>query len=188
MRRVAEAAARLRSWPVAVIRFLIGRDIFISYARADGDAYAQALANAVAARRPGVSFYLDQRAAPPTPEMPSSLIRHLQWSRMLVLVCTKAAACSPNVRREIGLFIDSPRPLVPIDVDHGATTLDLNQEPWRHISGGCWVTETFAQDSAPVPSDTVIDRIVESVKFADHETRLRRILAGASVAIVAALD
>src|SRR5262245_49731741 len=88
-------------WPV---RYIFGRDVFISYSRADASRYAPSLVLAVQAKRPKVSFYLDRWIAPASSDLPASLKRHLRWSSLLVVVCSTKAVESQSVRDEIELF------------------------------------------------------------------------------------
>src|SRR5690349_20257643 len=59
-------------WP---LRFIFGRDIFISYSRRDAGRYAPSLALALQSKRPKLSFYLDKWIAPPSGKLPRSLKR-----------------------------------------------------------------------------------------------------------------
>jgi hypothetical protein len=110
------------------MRQFFGRDLFVSYSRADATDYVQELAlrahedvekgSAVEWRlgKRRLSYYLDRLLAPPTAELPSSLRRQLRWSSILVVVCTKNAAISPHVAAEVLEFVRLGRSVVPIDV------------------------------------------------------------------------
>src|SRR5689334_7540052 len=104
-RGLAVAAPAQAPWSRAadsVRRFLLGDDVFISYARADALEYAQALADALI--QAGVSAYIDQLGAAPGPELPPSLLMRLRLSSMMVLVGSPGAASSQPVAREVAEF------------------------------------------------------------------------------------
>lgn len=156
------------------IRYIFGRDIFISYSRADGGKYAPNLALALQAKRPKLSFYLDKWIAPPDNKLPRSLKRHLRWSSILVLVCTENAVKSDFVRDEIRSFARLGRKIVPISVNGSFFNLKNDEDLWPKISGASPEDESREAITEGRASETVIERVIESVRFSIQDQRLRR--------------
>jgi WD40 repeat protein len=163
-------------WEIPV-RYVFGRDIFISYSRADAGKYAPNLALALQAKQPKLSFYLDKWIAPPDNKLPRSLKRHLKWSSILVLVCTENAIKSHFVREEIRSFARLGRHIVPINVDGSFARFKDDEELWRRISGASPEDEDLAAIVAGRASERIIERVLESVKFTAQDQRLRRAVA-----------
>jgi WD40 repeat protein len=155
-------------------RYVFGRDVFISYSRADASKYAPNLVLALQAKRPRLSFYLDRWIAPPSGDLPRSLERQLRWSSLLVVICTENAVQSQFVKEEIRLFGGLGRKVVPVDVGGRFSTLDQEQDIWRMIGGASAEPETEEALDAGAPSDHVIERILKSIEFTVQDQRLRR--------------
>lgn len=160
------------------VRYIFGRDIFISYSRADAGKYAPHLALALQAKRPKLSFYLDKWIAPPDNTLPGSLKRHLRWSSILVLICTENAVKSGFVRDEIRSFARYRRKIVPINVNGSFYGFQDDQDIWTRISGASPEDEDPSAISAGRASEAVVERILESVKFTIQDKRLRRAVWG----------
>jgi hypothetical protein len=173
-----------RAWRLLVaamdvpLRYFFGRDIFISYSRADAAQYAPNLALALQAKRPKLSFYLDKWMAPPSGALPPSLMRQVRWSDLLVVICTKNAVLSDFVKDEIETFSRLPRKIVPIDVDRAFLGFKDNDDVWRAIGGAVPEAEEQAAMSAGHPSEHVIERILKSVDFTVQDRRLKRAVWG----------
>src|SRR5689334_17168412 len=99
-----------------LLRYMYGDDIFISYARADGITYAAALADELTSK--GFSCFLDQWGTLPGQQLPGSLKRSIKRSTVFVLVGTEKAGYSNSVGLEVGEFLKTKRPIVPIDFDN----------------------------------------------------------------------
>lgn len=173
-------AALARVWVAveALLRYVFGRDIFISYSRADGGKYAPNLVLALQAKRPKLSCYLDKWIAPPNSELPPSLQHQLRWSGLLVLICTEHAVASEFVRKEIRLFSQSGRAVVPIDVDRYFYKLKSDSDIWKNIGGASPEDETAAAVRSGNPSDPVVDRILKAIEFTTQDERLRQAVWG----------
>jgi WD40 repeat protein len=156
------------------IRYIFGRDIFISYSRSDANKYAPNLALALQTKRPKLSFYLDKWIAPPSGKMPHSLKRHLRWSSILVLVCTKKAVNSDFVKDEIRSFVRLGRKVIPIDVDRCFFDLGQDEDIWSEVGGASPEPEVRQAIESGQPSDAVVERILQSVRFTVQDRRLRR--------------
>ena len=160
------------------VRYIFGRDIFISYSRADAARYAPNLALALQVKRPKLSFYLDKWIAPPDNTLPRSLKRHLRWSSILVLICTENAVKSDFVREEVRSFARYRRKIVPINVNGSFSRFYDDEDIWKRISGASPEDEDSSAIRAGRASEPVIERILESVKFTVQDQRLRRAVWG----------
>lgn len=156
------------------VRYIFGRDIFISYSRTDANKYAPNLAFALQAKRPKLSFYLDKWIAPPTGKLPGSLKRHLRWSSVLVLICTENSISSPFVRDEIRLFSKLGRKVVPIDESQYYLALKSEKDIWSKIGGASPEPESREAIESGDPSAHVVERVLQTVRFTIQDGRLRR--------------
>src|SRR5262245_10241135 len=94
-----------------------GRDVFVSYSRADGAAYAVALAARLSER--GFACVIDQWGMTvPGIATPERVRKLLRGCRALVIVGTRAAGASTHVAAEIEEFLKTPGMIIPIDL-HG---------------------------------------------------------------------
>lgn len=165
---------KLFAYLEAPFKYLFGRDIFISYSRADASTYAPNLANTLREKIPALSFYLDRWGAPADVDLPRSLKRSLRWSSVLVIIGTERAVSSPFVQAEIAIYGKTPRQVIPIDVDGALSRVDWNQEPWSRIKGAAWEHERLEGVKGGSPSETVLRRIGDSVTFTRQDQRLQR--------------
>src|ERR1041385_199686 len=148
--------------------FLLGHDIFISYARADALTYAPRLANRLG--KLGFRCYLDQLDAPPSEKTSAKVLRALHRSSALVIVGTEKAATSDAVEEEVDFFSKLSRTILPIDVD-GA----LAKARWRKsISGLPLGIESSSAVKSGRPSRQIINRIYDSAQFKRRNEQLRR--------------
>src|SRR5262245_46102967 len=90
------SVARKVARPIELLAaFLYGRDVFISYARADGYDYANALAKCL--MDSGYSVRADFHGSERGKKLPTSLLRDCRRSKILVVVASAASAKSDNV-------------------------------------------------------------------------------------------
>src|SRR5215475_843629 len=80
------------------IRYLIGRDVFVSYAHHDGTLYAANLARQLGSL--GLSCFLDQFSSEPESTIPRRVLSQLRRASMLVVVGSDAALQSKAVDQE----------------------------------------------------------------------------------------
>src|ERR1700742_2470572 len=158
----------------APFRYLFGRDVFVSYSRADASKYVPNLANELRSQMPDLSFYLDRWVAPPSRKLPRSLRRQLRWSSILVIVASENAINSRFVKDEIRRFAKTGRQLIPINVSGAWDRVDWDVEPWRDVKGAAPEVETLEDILKGTPAREVIDRIGRSVDFSRQDQRLRR--------------
>lgn len=166
------------------IRYLFGRDVFISYSRKDAGRYAPALVLAVKAKREKLSFYLDRWIAPSSSNLPRSLERHLRWSGLMVVVCTPRAVASTFVRDEVRSFGKLGRKVIPIDLNGCFYSLQDDADLWKAIGGEAPEPESFEAIDSGTASEHVVDRIVKAVEFTIQQERLQRAVLGTLAAVV----
>lgn len=165
-------------------KFLFGRDIFISYSRADARKYAPKLANILRAEVPGLSLYLDRWVAPPSGELPRSLRRHLRWSSLLVVITTENALKSKFVKDEIRRFADTGRQIIPVSVAGEWEKLSREPALWKKIKGAAAESEEKQNILDGTPSAEVIERIKNSTLFTRQDQRLGRAVRGTVLGIL----
>lgn len=172
------------SWP---LRFLFGRDVFISYARANGDTYVRRLADELRRCKPRISYFLDLYAAPADPVIPASALRHARWCRVFVLLASKEAMqMECGTTAELVEFVKRPKRLfVPIDVDGAYVGRDPALPPWNLVSGATPERETSAAVEGGVVSPAVIDRIESLTGSSRFESRLTRAALFAALLVAA---
>ena len=157
------------------LRYLFGADVFISYARSDGERYASKLASSLQAL--GLTCFIDQYDSLPGEYVPPRVIRALKGSSLLVLVGTPKASASRSVLQEVQVFKKTQRNIVPIDMLNGLRQGPLAEE----IRGLALTTETAQALEAAEPSELVVTRIKGSARFVKQRSK---VLAASLVAIV----
>ncbi len=182
-----------------LLKFLTGDDIFISYSRHDGNAYATQLANKLVDLK--FSVYFDQWTTPPGSNLPVSLLRKLKRSSLLIVVGTKHAAESHHVRQEIAEFNLTSRPIVPI-IFEGVRVLELvsrdgalhritnrDEVPdaiWsKLVEGASYRAERSANLTESNPSAAVVERITATCNFINKSRRL--FWTGITILMISAL-
>ncbi|HEX9983901.1 MAG TPA: TIR domain-containing protein [Thermoanaerobaculia bacterium] len=187
MKKVFEAVQRLGE---RLLAYVFGRDVFISYAHADGRPYARALANALTSLDKPLRPYLDLWAASPGATLPLTLLLALRRASVLVVIATDEALKSPHVAEEIKRFAPLARPIVAI-------AAPKQRLCWPSVVDGVSEPESEENITAGRPSAQVIRNIVEVVGDATQEQRLHRlawrtalwlcfvVLLGAGVTVVA---
>jgi len=93
---------------------VLGYDWFVSYARADGTRYAQALQQALTAS--GFRCFVDTAQVVAGDELQPTLRRSIRRSSKLVLVATPGAVASHWVELEVECAIRHGVPVVPIEI------------------------------------------------------------------------
>ena len=164
----SEDATGVASRRDRVLAFLLGHDLFISYARADALGYAARLRNRLA--KLGFRCYLDQLDAPPSPETSAKVFAELGRSTALIIIGTPRAAASKAVGDEVKFFSKLGRPILAIDVEGALAIAD-----WREaITGLPLGRETSRSIASGRPSREVISRIYDSVQFKRRNRQLQR--------------
>src|SRR5580692_632858 len=177
MKRVRALFALL--W-LRMVWFFAGPDIFITYSRWDGAAYASALASRLSEREADLHCFLDQWDSPPDPSIPERVHRALRRATMLVVVGSTGAARSRAVFEEICGFRRVNWRIVPISIE-GA----VESAPWFSLVDGlARETEGVEALASGMPSDRIIRRIKNSFQYSRRNRRVRRGFAWAATAIV----
>jgi hypothetical protein len=96
----------------ASVDYLVGYDLFISYARRDGSEYAEDLKRQLDAA--GVSCFLDRDDVEAGVELRPSLARALTRSAALVVIVTTSARSSAYVALESDTFATKGRPIISV--------------------------------------------------------------------------
>lgn len=177
-RSLARLAYRVLTAP---LRFFAAHDVFISYCRRDGSAYAEALANYLADRPRRFSCFIDQWDGNPQTRIPAATLRAARWSGALVVLATPEALRSVSVEEEIREFgrMGVPRP-IQVVVFPG---VPAQAARWHGLVAG--VPPTIEDGVQPLdrlsPSGVVLGRIERSVSFWHRNRRIRWGVALATV-------
>lgn len=169
------------------LMYLFGRDIFISYSRADAANYAQQLAIAVRGEVPQLSFFLDQWASLAGTTLPLSLRLALRWSQLLVFVGTQNAIDSSHVRMELEAFFNRKGRFVPINVGGVLDQAIRNDKFLSAVCGSGAVPEVSEKVANGTPSKNVVTRVVNAVTFTRQDRRLRRAVVGTTLGVIAVI-
>lgn len=158
-------------------RYLFGKDVFISYSRADGMRYAAALAETLSGK--GFRVELDQWGSTTGEQIPARLVRSLRRAECLVIVGSTGAAGSRHVAWEVENFPRLQRPVVAISFA-GA----LENAPWFAQLKGVAVEPENAENLAHgTPAQACTRRIENSLRFTRQEIRVRRAFLTATVVL-----
>lgn len=159
-------------------RFTFGEDVFISYARLDGQRYALGLQSRL---NRVVSVLMDQYVGEPGNETPARIKKGLKYCRQLVVVATPAALSSKNVDEEIRLFPRRSRAVQVI-----AFGAPIESARWFDtIPGLSKHTEDSANIESGHPSAEIVETICNSVGY--WRQRRRNKLQGAFALVVTVL-
>jgi WD40 repeat protein len=151
----------------AVRDFLLGHDVFVSYARLDGREYALGMARRLQGE--GFRCYLDQFAPSPGRKITPQIRSALKRSRALVVVGTQGAAVSEAVEDEIRFFSAKPNPII-IALDFGEC---VRSAPWFDLIRGVPVLSEEAEAiGTGNPSDRLWQSVLGSCDFTRRATRL----------------
>lgn len=159
-----------------VLRYLIGADVFISYARRDAGEYAGRLSDRLKIEK-GVSVFIDQELSPVGLDLPKLLLQHLRLSRRMVVVVTDGAIGS-HVEKEVAQFAETPRTVIPIDALRTA-----ERPQWPGLAGAYWRHEDADAVRDGMPTDAIVGEILDTIG-ADRQSRRTRRAAAAAFAFV----
>jgi WD40 repeat protein len=165
-------------------RFLFGDDIFISYSRRDGAAYATALASELTSPERGLSCFLDHWGASASSDLSRPVVHALRNSSVFVLVGTAGAASSAMVREELRLFSSgsrwrAARPTLIVNLG-GA----LDEVAWNEITGLPRAIESGETAAKGIPSAVVVRLVTDSCTYARRNQRVRWLSIAALVLLV----
>jgi hypothetical protein len=121
-----------RSFWHRVIDAVFGYDFFVSYCWADGSSYAQKLAHRLAGE--GFVVFFDRNDFVSGDHWQQIGDWTLRRTGKLVLVGTRQALTSVPVQREVRVFHDTGRRILPIDIDGTFESADAQSPLLRYIS------------------------------------------------------
>lgn len=162
----------------AVTRWLLGPDFFISYARADGQPHAEALANALSGRR--YTRCIDTDNSRPG-ALPLHVLLNLKRASVLAVLASPAACASKEVAKEIAAF--------PCGQDQNIVLVRLCDQAvydaavWApHVRGLPRAVDGTSWKSGPPPAE-IEDRLVSSVSYLQENVRQKRTFYGGLAAL-----
>lgn len=157
------------------LRLPTSNDIFISYKRGEGNAYADGLSAALT--NEGFRVYYDRLGVESATKLSPYVIKELTGCRMLVVIATREALESIHVKEEIARFTKahgSDR-IVPIYFDPQL----LDGGGHNSIIGLAPELEDSHTLESGTPSSTVVARIDRAYDFTRSKRRLRNYTIGA---------
>lgn len=122
-------------------RLVTGHDIFVSYARSDGQKQALALAEEL--EQHGLSYDFDLVGSDEGVEVPASVLRRVRQASMLVVICTPGAAASKPIQREIAAFLETKRTILFIGDAAAGESLAKGRAVLPFESPGVHVARAF---------------------------------------------
>jgi hypothetical protein len=162
----------------AAVDYLVGYDLFISYARRDGSEYAEELKRQLDAA--GVSCFLDKDDIAAGLDLRPSLARALRRSVALAVIVTPLARSSAYVALEIATFAANGRPIVPVRFGADAAPLPWSVLREREL---VWVDETGPDGAMPTPAS--VATVARSLTHLRKRTLAGRLMLGVSAALLA---
>ena len=172
-----------------IVDRIFGFDVFVSYSRRDGTAYAQQLEEEL--RRGGYRSFLDSKEMPAGEALTASLRNALKRSSALILVASPGALLSQYMPKEFDYYVEArQRPkIVPISIgralDDAGPDLPLSQRV-RARADVIWITEREEQ-LAKGPSAAVLKDLNDSFNFTRRNTLRERVITGVVVILLALL-
>lgn len=161
----------------SIMEWLFGYDVFISYKwfkpmldEPEGRPYAEALEQALQFHN--YRCFLDSRDFIPGSSLDSATKSSLDNSSALVLVATPNCLQSDSVCQEIAIFLESNRPIVPINIDgtrEKGESGKLKSEDYLRLGSLLWVEESKPDPKSP--SEAVVETLVQSFKATRRKTR-----------------
>ena len=174
----------------AVTDRIFGFDVFISYSRHDGMAYAQQLEEDL--RRIGFRCFLDFKEMPAGEVLTASLRNSLKRSSSLVLVVSVGALLhSHYMPREFDYYIGARRSpkIVPISIgralDESGPDVPLNQRV-RDRADVIWISEREEQLTRG-PSAKVLKALIDSFRFTRRNAIRNRVVSAVGLILAGLL-
>lgn len=142
---------------------ILGYDIFISYRRTDGSAYAEKLWRDL--KSAGLTPFLDRDETPGGAQLTPTLVRALRRSRMLVVLLTPDVLDSEWVQQEVETFARfKGRAIVPINIDNYIGHHKLEGTRLARLKDYSWIEETRQGLETGVPSQDVLAEIAKGFR------------------------
>lgn len=163
----------------------LGYDIFISYRRTDGSAYAEKLWRDL--KSAGLTPFLDRDETPGGAHLTPTLVRALRKSRMLVVLLTPDVLDSEWVQQEVNTFAAfKGRAIVPINIDNYIGRHNLEGTRLARLKEYSWIEETREGLATGVPSRDVLTEIAKGFRKVRVRSISRVITATVMVALAVA--
>jgi len=169
-----------RQWISIIVRYFIGPDVFISYARSDAYVYAGVLSAKLSSL--GLRPYIDQNGTQPGRQVPKNVISAVSQSSVLVVLISPAAFQSPSLEAEVSAFPHSKRPVIPVIFNATAATSGVVSHPpfLKIIEGMAIAPESIDNLHLGSPTAILIERIINAV--GNHRQNYRLKMAGIGTA------
>jgi WD40 repeat protein len=160
-----------------VADFLFGYDFFIAYKRNESQNYAVAL-NELLEKRGGFSCCLDVTEFRPGDKWRWVRLRAIDNTSCLILVATRGALASAEVRYEVETFTLSSRKVIPIDCDGCLAQPDQSEsQSVMHLLRNLQFLAEEPRQLAVGPSDQVFRAIHDAFTFERQDRKRVRWLS-----------
>ena len=145
---LTEVLGAIRSFALT----FFGYDVYISYKWADGRDYAKQLS--IALKQRGFACWMDTDLVPGD-RIESRINRNIRRSKTLVVIVTPESPTSSWVQREIRVFLQNGRPVIPIAV---GTQIDESSQHFTALKDRLWLA-----DDGQLPSSAVVYQLVRAL-------------------------
>jgi adenylate kinase len=170
-----------RSFWHRVIDAVFGYDFFVSYCWADGSGYAQKLAHRLAGE--GFVVFFDRNDFVSGDNWQQIGDWTLRRTGKLVLVGTRQALTSVPVQREVRVFHDTGRRILPIDIGGTFESADAQSPLLQYISPEILSIKEPAEALERGPSDDAIATIRRSFNLLRQDKKRMRVFAAIAAAL-----
>ena len=153
-------------------RYFFGNDVFISYARSDGTAYARRLAQVLTGEPDRLSVAFDHWQTHPGITPPQRLLRAARNANALLLVSSPASRASKAVDEEVAAFLGKPGPIVLV----GFHDVPYAEALWNSRLAGvapAWESGGVAALADGDPDEAILDRIRQALGYWRRNRRIQ---------------
>jgi len=154
-----------------IVDWLFGYDFFISYSWGDGRSYAEGLYQQLTDK--GFTCFLDSKKYAKGDDWKAVGAWTLRHTGCLVLVGTPAALESKSVERELQLFDQTKRRIIPININHALLNVSESNLAEYLPNALLGIEEPHSGGSAP--SQVVITEIANSFDLVRQSTKRLRV-------------
>jgi WD40 repeat protein len=158
------------------LKSLDADDIFISYSRADGEAYLTGIDAALSKR--GYSCFSDKRGTDADPFPPATLFRKIRLCKTLVLLGTPGAMAEPkHITPEIQEFAtaNGTSRIIAISFDRETILTDWSKMPWHtQVQGKARERENPKALVTGEPLPSIVNNIAIASDYMKSKDRLRK--------------
>jgi WD40 repeat protein len=163
-----------------MLRVRFRYDIFISYARGDGAAYAKQLRDRL--KELDFTAFLDEAEITPGDPLRASLEKALERSATFVIVGTPRAASSSYIAMEVKHFAETGRRIIPINIGGSIT-----EPPWAAVQNEelVWIDDSSDSLTHGVPGLHVVTGIESFFEYRKRNSVRRLQAMGVALLFVA---